>query len=596
WSNDKDSQSIDVGEGTYTVTVTDSNGCTGTDEVTVIENANPEPSITGSLEYCASELTTTLDAGTWTSYLWSNDQATHSTDVGEGTYTVTVTDSNGCTGTDQVTVIENANPQPKIGGELSYCRGREATLDAGTWTSYLWSNSLTIQSFSTTVTGIYTVTVTDSNGCTGTDMVGVSQTPCLAEAGTLTTNAATICAGGNIEVSTTNEQTATNYSLYFFLYTQDNLGNTTFVESMIANVEMGESSADFSGLEAGDYLVCSYNECQDCLPNPSPITTDLDDIYETGSIQDGCYDIECSTINVPEAFEPNLAGSGAAPQTGTGMNIFIAEVCGGSAPYSFDFSFLGGFASIQELPSDDAGCINYQVTYSNGVDWTLTVTDDNSCSNESTTFTSDGLPSNPLPQITGFTTTQETCPGDKDGSITIEVSGGDDSCDEYTYNWSGPGGFSENNTDDPTGSTLDDLASGTYNVTVTDCSGTTTVQEGIYVSRANTGGRGGRGRNGGCKTAGEEAFNEISQMNVYPNPFAERTLIEFSLSVTSNVWLSVYSMDGRKVAQLLEGEKIGANILQRFSLEATELASGVYVLQLYTDKKKVWNERLIVLE
>ncbi|MEZ4885335.1 MAG: hypothetical protein R3E32_11455 [Chitinophagales bacterium] len=54
----KTSQVIEASEGTYTVTVTNSNDCTGTDEVTVIENTNAEPSISGELQYCASDNTT----------------------------------------------------------------------------------------------------------------------------------------------------------------------------------------------------------------------------------------------------------------------------------------------------------------------------------------------------------------------------------------------------------------------------------------------------------------------------------------------------------------------------------------------------------
>ena len=701
WSNDEDTQTIDVGEGTYTVTVTDNSGCTGTDEVTVIKNDNPEPSITGDLEYCASDETTSLDAGTWSEYLWSNGEDTQMIDATEGTYTVTVTDNNGCIGTDEVSITENANPipafnnntlnnnaivcseasdikytlkreelnsggnydngfsnyadydwsivsgdftnnpnkdegkytaivdwsegpatgnvfvtvtddngctgntsmevdillqlMPTITGTFEYCRGREATLDAGTYDlapqSYQWSNGETSQSFSTTVTGLYTVTVTNQEGCTGTATAAISATPCLAEAGILTTNEEIICAGGSIEVNTTGEQMGDNYSQYFFLYTQDNLGTTILHESTIADYGNGTADAKFDGLEAGNYLVCAYNECQSCLPNPSPNTTDLDDIYDTGSIQDGCFDIECATITVPEAFEPNLEGSGSAPTTGTGMNIFIAEVCGGTAPYSDDFTSSGGFASVQELASENPGCINYQITYANNVDWTLTVMDSNGCSNEATVFSSDDWVGGSVLQIGEATVTKETCAGDEDGSITIEVSGGDDSCDEYTYTWSSTNGFSETNTDGATGNTIEDLASGTYNLTVTDCSGVTVTDE-IYVGRAN--GRA-RGR-GGCKTAGSNDFHEVASLKAYPNPFGERTMIEFSIPEASKVWLSVYSIEGRKVAEILQGKMIEENVLQRWSFEADELQAGLYILELQTESGLRQHQQLVVVK
>ncbi|MGB0931262.1 MAG: T9SS type A sorting domain-containing protein, partial [Chitinophagales bacterium] len=592
WSNEEETQTIDVGEGTYTVTVTDSNGCTGTDQVTVIENANPEPSITGDLEYCASELTTTLDAGIWTSYLWSNNEDTQSIAASAGTYTVTVTDSNGCTGTDQVTVIENANPEPIITGDLEYCRGREALLDAGEYDEYQWSNGETNQSFTTTIIGVYTVTVTNELGCTGTARAEVSATPCLAEAGTLTTNAATICAGGAVEVSTTGEQTDANYLQHFFIYTQDNLDNTILQQSMVADYEDGEASAAFSGLMAGDYLVCAYNECQSCLPNPSPITTDLDDIYDTGNIQDGCFDIECTMINVPEAFDSLIEGTGlAAENDAAGQNIYIAEVCGGTAPYNIEFvSTADFFASVTTFPGSTVGCIKYRIAYVPEADWTLTVTDANDCSNEGVVFTNEDVVE---PQVVGYETEQESCVGEEDGSISIEVESGNDDCNEYTYEWSGPNGFSSTVVDVTTGSEIEGLASGNYEVTVTDCEGLTTVRENIHVARENRGR--GRGR-GGCKTAGGDNFNNTISLIAYPNPFSQQTSIEFSIAATSKVWLSVYSIEGKKVAEILQGAAIEGNTAQRFGFDAEGLPSGTYILELQTESGLRQHQQLVVLK
>ncbi|MGB0931263.1 MAG: hypothetical protein ACPGVB_10830, partial [Chitinophagales bacterium] len=232
---------------------------------------------------------------------------------------------------------------------LEYCASEEKTTlrAVGDFTSYLWSNGATTQAIEV-VDGTYAVTVTNADDITTTDEVTVTQIPCLAEAGTLTTNASTICGGGSVEVSTVNEKKDENYTQHFFLYTQDNLGNTILHESMIADYEEGEASAVFNGLMAGDYLVCAYNESQDCLPNPSPITTDLDDIYDTGLMEDGCFEMECSTITVPEVFESLAEGTGlAAENNAAGQNIYIAEVCGGTAPYSFEFTSSGGFANVE---------------------------------------------------------------------------------------------------------------------------------------------------------------------------------------------------------------------------------------------------------
>jgi len=415
--------------------------------------------------------------------------------------------------------------------------------------------------------------------------------PCDAEAGTLTTNANTICAGDNLELSTTGEETA-GTSQYFFVYSQNNLGNTTFVNSQLA----ANSSASFEGLAEGDYLVCAYNEDQNNLPNPSPITTDLDDIYDTGSLQEGCFDIECTSVNVPEAFAPNLTGTGqATTNNGTGTNVYIVEICGGTAPYSQDFTSLGSFASVEQYPSENAGCLNYQIVYGNGVDWTLTITDANDCNNESVVFTNDGVDANPMPQITGTTINPEKCAGDEDGWITIVVEGGDDDCDEYTYAWSGPNDFSETIVGDVTGNTIEDLASGFYDVIVTDCAGTTTVQN-IYVSRTNGGVGRGRGRSGGCKTAGDEDFNTITNLKVLPNPFSQITSIKFSIAETSKVWVSVYSIEGRKVTEILKGETIEGNTSQRLGFDAEKLQSGVYILEFQTESGLRQHQQLVVVK
>ena len=81
WSNDETTQMIEATEGTYTVTATDSEGLTATAKVTVIQNENPIPSITGDLEYCPSDLTTTVDAGDWVSYSWSDNQTSQMIEV-----------------------------------------------------------------------------------------------------------------------------------------------------------------------------------------------------------------------------------------------------------------------------------------------------------------------------------------------------------------------------------------------------------------------------------------------------------------------------------------------------------------------------------
>jgi gliding motility-associated-like protein/uncharacterized repeat protein (TIGR01451 family) len=89
------------------------------------------------------------------------------TGLPESSYTVTVTDANGCSGTSSVSVNANPNPTPGISNQ-SICPGGTATFDAGAgFVSYQWSTSDTTQTIQATVPDTYLVLVTDTNGCQG---------------------------------------------------------------------------------------------------------------------------------------------------------------------------------------------------------------------------------------------------------------------------------------------------------------------------------------------------------------------------------------------------------------------------------------------
>jgi P pilus assembly chaperone PapD len=101
WSNGQSGQNITItNSGTYTVTVTDANGCTGTDSEVVSPGAAANTSITGPTSVCPNASATLTATGSFQSYQWSSGETTNSINVNSaGTYTVTVTNSDGCTGT-----------------------------------------------------------------------------------------------------------------------------------------------------------------------------------------------------------------------------------------------------------------------------------------------------------------------------------------------------------------------------------------------------------------------------------------------------------------------------------------------------------------
>jgi uncharacterized repeat protein (TIGR01451 family) len=171
WSTGATTQTINVTTtGTYSVTVTDASGCTGFDSHTITVNPNPTATITpsGPTTFCAGS-SVTLTATAASSYLWSNGATTQSIVVtANGTFSVTITDANGCSAlSPSVNVTVLPAPVVNISGPNSSCG--PATLDAGVFSSYLWSTGATTQTINVTTTGTYSVAVTDANGCTGND-------------------------------------------------------------------------------------------------------------------------------------------------------------------------------------------------------------------------------------------------------------------------------------------------------------------------------------------------------------------------------------------------------------------------------------------
>ena len=76
WSTGETTRTINIHDaGNYSATVTDSNGCEGNDQITITETTPPQPDIAGVTEICHGA-STTLEAGSFDSYLWSTGETT----------------------------------------------------------------------------------------------------------------------------------------------------------------------------------------------------------------------------------------------------------------------------------------------------------------------------------------------------------------------------------------------------------------------------------------------------------------------------------------------------------------------------------------
>ena len=172
WSNGATTQAITVsGAGSYSVTVTGANGCTATSAPAVVTvNALPTATITagGPTTFCDGA-SVTLTATAASSYLWSNGATTRAiTASTAGSYSVTVTDANGCSATSAgttVTVTPASTPSITANGPTTFCPGGSVTLTSTPGTSYQWSNGAMTQSITVSSSGNYKVYVTGANGC-----------------------------------------------------------------------------------------------------------------------------------------------------------------------------------------------------------------------------------------------------------------------------------------------------------------------------------------------------------------------------------------------------------------------------------------------
>ena len=132
-------------------------------------NALPSNTITtsGATAICQGS-SVTLTASSGSSYLWSNGATTQSINANiAGNYIVTVTNSSGCTSTASPVTISIISPTATItpSGATNICSNSSVVLSANAGTSYLWSNGSTTQSININTAGTYTVTVTQSGGC-----------------------------------------------------------------------------------------------------------------------------------------------------------------------------------------------------------------------------------------------------------------------------------------------------------------------------------------------------------------------------------------------------------------------------------------------
>jgi gliding motility-associated-like protein len=489
WSNNLTTTSIsNLMAGSYTVTVSDSNNC---NEMLTLNINEPSPmtidtmdvihidcngGLTGSATFFANGGVAPYD------YIWSNNDLDSTiTNVGAGTYTITVTDVNNCSMIDSV-IINEPNPIAISIQNIMHvnCAGAASgsasvSVTGGTTPySYLWSNNSTTNSISNVNTGLYIVTITDANNCSDTLHVNILQNATVTIGNIDTTHI--LCHGANTggyiitpnggtapysytwstnpAIDTFNTITGLNAGIYTITITDASgcviaqtltltepiaITSTTSGQNLnCANAQTGAANVIASGGTS------PYNYSWNTSSSNSPTISNMGAGLHIVTITDlnGCMHIDTAIITAPPAI--NIVITTTPVSCAGGNNgTATATVTGG----------VGGFTYLWnsfQIGQTATGLIAGQQI--------LVVTDANGCQ-ETDTVNIGTVPSLTLGSIV---TQPVSCNGGSDGTATIQVGGG---TAPYNFNW--------NTTPIQTTPTATNLAQGTYNVSITDANGCT---------------------------------------------------------------------------------------------------------------------------
>jgi len=494
WSTGATTRSINVTtSGSYTVRVTDANGCQSLPSAATVVTVNAlpaAPTITasGPTTFCAGG-SVTLTSSNGTIYLWSTGATTQSINVTtSGSYTVRVTDINGCQSLPSAATVVTVNALPAAptitaSGPTTFCDGGSVTLTSSTGTSYLWSTGATTRSINVTTSGSYTVRVTNTNGCQSLPSAATVVTVnALPAAPTITASGpTTFCAGGSV---TLTSSTSTSY-LWSTGATTRSINVTT---SGSYTVRVTDSNGCQSLPSAATVVTVNALPAAPTITASGPTTfCDGESVTLTSSTGTGYLwstGATTQSINVTEGGSYSVRitdsnGCQSAPSASTTVTIRplpSAPSIGTITPPTCTSST--GSVILNGLPSSGTWIINgtpggitktgtgTSTTISNLVanTYTFTVTNADGCTSlPSASVVIPAQPPTPAPPIVG-TITPPTCTVTT-GSVVLSglPSTGTWTLTRY------PGGATTTGTG--TSTTISGLASGTYNYTVTNSYG-----------------------------------------------------------------------------------------------------------------------------
>ncbi len=560
--------------GTYNVTITDMNGCTDFETVTISQpmalSLSPSSSpvtCNGNADGAVSVMASGGTSGY--SYLWSNGSASASqTGLSAGTYSVTVTDANGCTEIASTTVTQPSSLVASVSTNNVSCNGGSdgqltVSVTGGTsGYSYLWSNGSAMPTISGLAAGAYSVTITDVNGCMIAQSATVAQ-PTAVTASISTTDEMSV--GANDGTATVSVSGGTPG----YTYSWSN-GATTATISNLAPATYSVTITDSNGCTQVVSGSVGAFGCTLSFSTPS-----IMDVSCNGG-SDGSATISGASGTTPYSY---AWSNGATSATVTGMSAgtYTFTVTDGSGCVSvgtldvFQPSAIMASSSANDVNcnGNSDGTVNvtasggtppYDYVWSNGVSgagmssqvglaagtYSVTLTDANGC--VETLSESVGEPSAINITLDNITNETDT---NGNGMIEVSVSGGTPS---YTFQWFDASGVNVSTNEDAVG-----LVAGDYYLVVTDANGCTITSISYTVNMS----------------VNIEDLNLIGMIDVFPNPVRSNLHVLNHSDESGQIFIS--DISGRTV--LLDDLTLGNN-----SFDVSLLSKGIYILKTQIGK------------
>ena len=476
WNTGATSQDLlSVPSGSYTVTVTDANNCTATSNAMISNGGAIVIQLGKQLPTCSDNndgivfATITGGKAPYT-YQWSNGSiAKNLMNIGQGDYSLVVTDIDGCQSAAQISV-EAPAPINVLLTPQSYCSESiadvKATVTGGTAPyTYQWNFGATTAEVKNLTAGTYSVTVTDEAGCQSTEVITldvplafiinpiVIAPSCANTVGSISLNAA----GGMLPYTYTWSNGSTANSL-------EGIGTGTYSATVVdqrgCSLTFTETFSDIAPLDGSSSTInpsCAEGTDGQIMVEVTGGTQPYSYEWQTGAttknltgVGAGLYNMTVTDANGCQfIFTEGLLRTGpirinAAQRTDalceSADGTLSIDVEGGAAPYTYRWNTGAASASLTNLVAG-----NYEVT----------VTDSKGCTaNQLFVVSSDCTCPSPL--YTQIMVNNAKC-GNSNGSIMIMV----DQIERYTFDWGAVGTIGAANNE------RRNLPAGEYNVRVT---------------------------------------------------------------------------------------------------------------------------------